>query len=130
MSDMRALTGTLAVLLLIGTGQARAQTATVPCPTADEVKQTIQNWRVESNQKAMFPAKAVDRFEFSPIRMGRPTKADTHNGAVDACPVRVTYSFVTTLSTGQEMKATHGAYQTFFFYKDFFDEWTFVTTDL
>lgn len=134
--DMRALVGAVAVFLLLpltstGTGNAQTKPPRTPaiaeCPTEDEIKDIIRNWRIESNRTALFPATAVDRFEFGPIRIGRPAKTKTAMGdLVDACPTRFTYSFVTTMSTGQEMKTTDGASSTFSFYRDSFDEWTFV----
>jgi len=69
----------------------------------------------------------VSGFEFGAMKTGHVIQKQVEYGrsAQDVCPVRVEYSFKVSHADGRVETTTKGTGETFLFYLDGFDEWTF-----
>lgn len=122
-----AMRAAFAVALLLSTAPALA----LECPSEAEVQAALQKY-IETDfwspsERETWKITDVSGFEFGPMKAGRiiQKQVEYGTGAQDVCPVRMEYSFKATKADGSVETTRKGVGETFFFYLDGFDEWTF-----
>jgi len=101
------------------------------CPSEAEVVKALKNY-IETefwspSQRDTWKITDVSGFEFGPMKTGNIIQKQVEYGktAQDVCPVRIEYWFKATHADGRVDTTTKGKGETFLFYQDAFDEWTF-----
>ena len=117
----------LTVVLLWSSASAFA----LDCPSEGEVQAALQKY-IETefwspSERDTWKITDVSGFEFGPMKTGRIIQKQMEYGvaAQDVCPVRMEYSFKATHADGRVDTTPKGVGETFFFYQNGFDEWTF-----
>lgn len=101
------------------------------CPSEAEVQKALQTYITEDfwspGERETWKITDVSGFEFGPMKTGKITQKQVEYGknAQDVCPIRVEYSFKATHADGRVDTTEKGKGETFWFYLDAFDEWTF-----
>lgn len=101
------------------------------CPSEVEAQAAIRRY-IETEwwsptQREVWKISAVDGFHYSGFRTGRTVDKQVEYGvaAVAVCPVPMEYSFQVTHADGRVETTEKGKGETFFFYRDSFDDWLF-----
>lgn len=101
------------------------------CPSETETQASLQKY-IENDfwspsERETWKITAVDGFQFGGFRTGHLMEKQMSYGAAAqaVCPVRMEYSFRVTHADGRVETTEKGKGETFYFYRDGFDEWTF-----
>ena len=101
------------------------------CPSEADVIKALKNY-IETefwspSERDTWKITDVSGFEFGPMKAGNIIKKQVQYGqnAQNVCPIRIEYSFKATHADGRVDTTTKGKGETFLFYQDAFDEWTF-----
>lgn len=120
----------LGAALVLAGSTALAQAPAPPafaCPSEAEVRAAIEKWHV-AYYKDAFRIRSVGDFRFGPATIGAPMRTNVDlGGEVDACPTRITYSYVLTATNGNQSTTTFGDGQIHWFYRNPFGEWAYRT---
>lgn len=114
----------LAGLVLAGCVVTASAAAAPPagCPTEDEVRASVQRYILEDwwspSQRETWQIADVGDFRFGPIKYGNPRYSQ--------CPLRMEYSFRVRHNDGRIEETRKGVGETFSFYRNDFNEWTFT----
>jgi hypothetical protein len=119
----RTAYGAIALVLAVNTASA------LECPREDEVKAGLQKfvtevwWTAES--MATWHVVSFSDFSFGPMRFGKVVRvlANLSGQSVDACPVKVEYTYTLHQEDGSTRVDKMGAGKTHYFYQDEFGDW-------
>lgn len=101
------------------------------CPDEAAVQAALQKYITTEfwspGERETWKITDVSGFQFGALKTGHIIQKQVEYGksAQDVCPVRVEYSFKVTHADGRVETTNKGVGETFLFYLDGFDEWTF-----